>query len=198
VGEALAVALLDLHCVSGHSRLVVTRPPKPLLPPDKDLARVCLHLERLFDALSSRHRSAGPAPAQPPEERTEPRLRRRVFKVVHTPHVYIRDKPVKTASSLGIRKTGETVVALEVRSDGWIQLDPSELKKIARKNSAEAYMLVDGKSVGLGALLSDTHDFAVFPVSDYTDGGVLAQAAPPIEDVERGLYPVPEAAKAVS
>jgi len=97
---------------------------------------------------------------------------------------------VKTGSSLGIRKTGDTIVALEVRSDGWIQLDPSELQKLARKNCTEAYMMVDGTSVGLGALLSDTHEFARFPVADYIDGGVLAQAAPSIQDIEQGRYPL--------
>jgi len=190
VGEGLAVALLDLHCASSYSRLVAARPPKPLLAPDKDLALASLGLERLFQALSDRHRSAGTSQTQLAQTGLERCLRRRVFRVVHSPHVYIRDRPVKTGSSLGIRKTGDTIVALEVRSDGWIQLDPSELQKLARKNCTEAYMMVDGTSVGLGALLSDTHEFARFPVADYIDGGVLAQAAPSIQDIEQGRYPL--------
>uniref|UniRef100_A0A7S1KYV4 Peptidase M14 domain-containing protein n=1 Tax=Alexandrium catenella TaxID=2925 RepID=A0A7S1KYV4_ALECA len=190
VGEGLAVALLDLHCISAHSRLVDARPPRPLLPPDKDLALVSMGLERLFNALSARHRSAGTPQPVVLHGEGGPSLRRRIFKVVHTPHVYIRDKPAKTGSSLGIRKTGETMAALEVRSDGWIKLDPSELKKLCRKGCTEAYMMVDGTSVGLGVLLADTKQMEPFPIADYMEGGVVAQVAPSIEDVEQGLYPV--------
>jgi len=192
VGEALAVALLDLHCRSAHSRLILARPPKPLLAPDKDLVRASDGLERLFNALAERH-LAVQAQQQPPVA-GQPAggtdcLRRRIFKVIHSPHVYLRDKPAKTGSALGIRKTGETMVALEVRNDGWIQLDPSEVRKLPRKNVSEAYMMVDGTSVGLGPLLGVTGDFATFPVAECSEGGVRAQAAPWVEDVERDLYP---------
>lgn len=271
VGEALAVALLDLHATSPHSRLIEARPPKPLLPPDKDLASASSGLDRLFDVLADRHRASQSAPAvlkyEPRQESTtdsratatqwlvlEPAvyvvpeadplqtskvmlaskqkgdivvgtcvtvnnhrwlrvdhegrdgwilidgsavgagrpfltsvapdsfLRRRVFKVVHSPHVYIRANPQKDAASLGMRKTDQTVVALEVRGDGWISLDAHEFRKF-RKPVSEAYMLIDGKSLGLGPLLADTGEVAKFPVAAYTEGGVLARVPPSVDDL---------------
>merc|ERR1712032_490716 len=107
-------------------------------------------------------------------------LRRRLFKVVHSPHVYIRAKPHKEGAALGLRKTHDTVIAREVRGDGWISLDAHELKTI-RKPVSEGYMLIDGSSVGLGTLLADTGEFAKFPVAAYTDGGVLARVPPSVD-----------------
>merc|ERR1712039_367884 len=116
-------------------------------------------------------------------------LQRRIFEVVHDPHVYIRGAPKKEGSALGVRRKGETVAVLEERSDGWVQLCPSELDKITRKGVTEAYMLVDGKSVGLGKLMKDTGQLASFPSARFSDGGVCARIAPRVELVEEGKYP---------
>mmetsp|Transcript_81986 Transcript_81986/g.232417 ORF Transcript_81986/g.232417 Transcript_81986/m.232417 type:complete len:920 (-) Transcript_81986:37-2796(-) len=291
VGEALAVALLDLHGLNPHSRLIGAMPPRPLLPPDKDLSLVSLGLDRLFSALAERHRSVAALPTSAPPRplkdgelangappraqsadleatckqwlvmepvvwvvpkadptqsskdkvaakkrgdvvegsselvdghrwlRTQHEgadawilvdgraagvgrnflmpveedtfLRRRVFKVVHDPHVYLRSLARKDGNALGIKRKGETVVVQEVRSDGWVQLDPSELAKNPRKNCNEAYMLVDGKAVGLGQLMVDTCEQVKVPSALYTDGGLPAQVAPWVEHVERGHYPAP-------
>lgn len=276
MGESLAVALLDLHCCSSHSRLIDARPPKPLLAPDKDMALATLGLERLFDALSERHRYASPQPstnglvhvlsraerreackdwivtesmvwvvpkADPSQtakdklevkkkgdvvkgelkhvdnyewlrvddEKTESWilidgsaagvdrkflapifetevLRRRVMAVKHDPHVYIRDATRKDATALGIRKKGEKVLVMDIRGDGWVQLDPCELTKI-RKQVNEAFMMADGKPVGLGQLLEPTGESKDLHAAAYSMGDVPPALAPWVENVEKGSYP---------
>lgn len=186
VGEALAVAILDLHCRNEHSRLLKGRPPKPFLPPSRDLAN--LLLDRLWDSLQARH--AGKPPLRPSGEEPEQRgLRRRIFQVVHSPHVYVRGKPDKAGTAITMKKPGDKVAILEVRSDGWVRLCQSEMHKFTRKGVKEAYMLVDGTSMGLGVLLTDSGETCIVPDPAEEEAAVPACLAPSLEDVEFGRYP---------
>lgn len=191
VGEALAVALLDLHGLSLHSRLTVALPPKPLLKPDPDLVDATAGLERLFNALAARHRQA--VLTSSAADQLQLGLRRRVWHVVHEPHVYMRGQPAKDGAPLGIRKTGDKIAVLDVRRDGWAQIDPKEFEENVRKrknlNATEGFMLIDGKSLGLGKLLSDTGEMVHVSIPAVASGAVPARLAPWVEHVEQGLYP---------
>lgn len=183
VGEALAVALLDLHGLNPHSRLIISRPPKPLLPSGKEMmADSSKGLERLFRALAKRHHAfqqlqngvapsptrirgekgtaknngsfTASAPALPAvtdavlDGKTSPR--RRIFRVVHCPTVFVRDRPSREGKQIGTKRSGETVLVLQVRRDGWVQLDCSEVAKLLHGSVSDSkgglFMLSPGCS----------------------------------------------------
>eukprot|EP00927_Polykrikos_kofoidii_P006342 TRINITY_DN12577_c0_g1_i3.p1 TRINITY_DN12577_c0_g1~~TRINITY_DN12577_c0_g1_i3.p1 ORF type:complete len:784 (-),score=134.17 TRINITY_DN12577_c0_g1_i3:98-2449(-) len=197
VGEALAVSLLDLHGLNPHSRLLVARPPKPLLLPNKGgIAEANRLLERLFRALAKRHHEAQGA-TRPPQETTlsleaERSPHRRVFKVV-SPHVNIRDRPSKEGKSLGTKKQGDTVLVVQVRRDGWVHLDKSELTTLELATFVpDAFMLMhSGVHSGINDLLADTGNEVEAPETTARSGIIAACVAPLVEDVEAGKYPLP-------
>jgi hypothetical protein len=209
VGEAIAVALLDLHGLNPHSRLIVARPPKPLWPVVKgDLLEASRGLERLFKALAKRHfaaQSPAASPGLPMEIPLYASLdspsQRRVFKVMHGPHVNVRDRPSKDGRTLGSKMQGDTVLVLQVRRDGWLQLDASEVSilkphsDIIEDDTVDAFMLMQGGfSAGLHDLLADTGEIVnAPPVNDRgrpAGYSIAACVAPLVEDVEAGRYPI--------
>ena len=155
-----------------------------MLPPGRDIEAGTGRLDQLFDALAKRHSSDWRVPRMNDGTGAVNSLRRRLYRVLHE-HVFIRGQPKVEGKVLGVRKSGDLLVVMDVRGDGWVQLDASELKKLPRACSA-AFMLVDGKAVGLGALLEDTQQ--ITHVQIITDG-VPPQLAPPVSCVEQGLYP---------
>merc|ERR1719221_1206473 len=104
----------------------------------------------------------------------------------------MREKPRKDGTTLGIKKKDDTVAVMDVRGDGWVQLDPLEIQKVARRTKAfhEAHMLTDGKAMGLGELITDTGKLLL--VAPPMEEGWEALWTPPwIEDVESEIYPGP-------
>jgi hypothetical protein len=197
----MAVSLLDLHGLNPHSRLIVARPPKPLLPAGKgEQAEASRGLERLFRALAKRHHAAQSLPMGPPKEiplslEPEP-SQRRVFRVVHGPYVNVRDRPSRDGRTLGAKKQGDTVLVLQVRRDGWVHLDVSEVDHLKPLSgdcieTTDAFMLMlGGISTGFNDLLADTGEIVDAPVCHSRPGSAIAACVPPLlEDVEAGRYP---------
>ena len=81
-----------------------------------------------------------------------------VYRVIHSPFVVVRDKPcVRTGEIMGGKREGEYVLVKAVDNDThWATLDIEH-----EGFEKDAFMLLEGKSVGLGTLLErvDTNDF---------------------------------------
>ena len=68
------------------------------------------------------------------------------WKVVHRPAAIVRDRPSVQAAKLGLKLHGELVWGVLVRG-GWLQVHAPV------PEAAEGWMLIDGRTLGLGMLL---------------------------------------------
>lgn len=78
-----------------------------------------------------------------------------LFEVVHS-RVAIRKAPSTSSDAVGVLKCGVVVrgVPYDVNGERWILLEASSRNE-NKIQAATAWMLVDGKSVGLGLLLKE-------------------------------------------
>lgn len=86
--------------------------------------------------------SAGEAAAQ----------ERRFFRVVFKPRIAARSQPQPSSVVVASLSKGTIIEAAEIR-DGWVRLADRELRRSRVAENTQGWVLIDGKSLGLGALL---------------------------------------------
>mmetsp|Transcript_35626 Transcript_35626/g.111175 ORF Transcript_35626/g.111175 Transcript_35626/m.111175 type:complete len:326 (+) Transcript_35626:31-1008(+) len=77
---------------------------------------------------------------------------RRWFQVVFKPRVILRSMPQVESTGVATASTGEVLEAEEVK-EGWVKLTDREAVRRGAVHADEAWVLVDGRARGLGALL---------------------------------------------
>ena len=90
--------------------------------------------------------AATPSPPKPPPLPTTPG---RLYQVVHSPHIAVRNSPSRSARAISLLQFNAVVKAWPVEQEsekGWVRLEDD-------RSGSAAYALSDGRAIGFGTLL---------------------------------------------